>query len=90
MELEEEQAYSKQARTVPKSLINTLMDCKLLFPLQGKTWSTNQQAELQYVHCALIADICDEKPFSLADALAHDHWIEVMKLELESIHKNNT
>ena len=66
------------------------MDSKLKFPLQGKTRSTNQQAELHYVHHALIAEICDKEPLSLKDALAHDHWIEPMKSELGSIYKNNT
>ena len=32
MELEEEQTSSKQVRSVPKLLINTLMDSKLTFP----------------------------------------------------------
>ena len=72
MELEEGQASSKQAKTVPKCLINTLMDRKLTFPLQGKTRSANEHTELHYVHHALIAEICDEEPLSLKDALPHD------------------
>ena len=59
MELEEEQNSSQQARTVPKWLINTLMDSKLKFPLQGKTRSTSQQAELHYVHNTLIIKMCN-------------------------------
>ena len=66
------------------------MDSKLTSPLQGKTQSSNQQAELHYVHHALIAQICDEEPLSLADALAHDHWVKAMKSELESIYNNST
>ena len=37
MDLEEEQAYFKQAIIVPKWLITTIMDRKLTSPLQGKT-----------------------------------------------------
>ena len=37
MDLEEEQAYFKQAIIVPKWLIITIMDRKLTSPLQGKT-----------------------------------------------------
>ena len=42
------------------------------------------------MHHAHIAEICDEEPLSLEDALAHDHWVEAMKSELESIYKKNT
>ena len=45
---------------------------------------------MYYRHHALIAEICDEEPLSLKDALAHDHWVEAMKSELGSIYKNNT
>ena len=44
---------------------------------------------MYYRHHALIAEICDEEPLSVVDALAHDHFFEAMKLELESIYKNN-
>ena len=54
MELEEEQAYSKQGKTVPKWLISTLMESKLTSPLQVKTRSTNQQVEVHYVHLDLL------------------------------------
>ena len=54
----------KQEKTVPKLLINTLMGSKLTFPLQGEIQSANQQAKLQHVHHALIAEICDEEPLS--------------------------
>ena len=69
MELEEEQASSKEARTVPKWLIYTIIDNKVTFPLQGKTRPTSQQPELHYVHHALITEFCDEEPLSLEDAL---------------------
>ena len=50
-------------------------------PLQGKIWSSNQQAE---VHCV------DHVLNKTIGTLAHDHWVEAMKSELESIYKNNT
>ena len=53
MELEEEQNSSKQVRSVPKWLINTLIDRKLTFPLQGETRSANKQSEQHYVHHAV-------------------------------------
>ena len=61
-----------QAEMYPKWLINTLMDSKLAFLLQGKSQSTNQQAELHYVDHAFIAEMCDEMPPSLENALSHD------------------
>ena len=54
MESEKERASSKKARTVAKWRINILMDRKLTFLLQSKIRSTNKQADLHYVHHALI------------------------------------
>ena len=38
----------------------------------------------------LLLKIFDDVPLSLEDALEHDHWVEAMKSEIESIYKNNT
>ena len=77
MELEEEQAYSKQGKTVPKWLIRTLMESKLTSPLQVKTRSTNQQVEVHYVHLDLLLKFV-MRSHSLADALAYNDWVEAM------------
>ena len=63
---------------------------KIIFPLQDKTWLANQQAKLHCVHHVFIVEISSVEPLSLGNALAHDHWVEAMKSNLEFVNNKNT